>query len=241
MAASWGPAAGTAQVAASVPGTVRGPGGRPHTEDLPGLAVEVLDSPHWPPFLTAPCPPCSLCRQLQVSLSSLGTRQGQSPRAVAVHTALLTPRLPVPGRGACGSSPSCDCLSPCISACAPTASPPGQDARGSLSPPRGAESPSRGRRLSPPTPAAPQLSPSDLVPSFVASEVTGAHPVPSQRSREMSVPIDQRAHRPGAGRLSVRWASPGSRASLGAGPRAAAWGGSLWSLAGTGLSRGEEG
>lgn len=96
---------------------------RPHTEDLPGLAVEVLDSPHWPPFLTAPCPPCSLCRQLQVSLSSLGTRQGQSPRAVAVHTALLTPRLPVPGRGACGSSPSCDCLSPCISACAPTAPP----------------------------------------------------------------------------------------------------------------------
>lgn len=95
----------------------------PHTEDLPGLAVEVLDSPHWPPFLTAPCPPCSLCRQLQVSLSSLGTRQGQSPRAVAVHTALLTPRLPVPGRGACGSSPSCDCLSPCISACAPTAPP----------------------------------------------------------------------------------------------------------------------
>lgn len=134
MAASWGPAAGTAQVAASVPGTVRGPGGRPHTEDLPGLAVEVVDSPHWPPFLTAPCPPCSLCRQLQVSLSSLGTRQGQSPRAVAVHTALLTPRLPGPGRGACGSSPSCDCLagpwgtvlvslSPCISACAPTAPP----------------------------------------------------------------------------------------------------------------------
>lgn len=84
----------------------------PHTEDLPGLAIEVLDSPHWPPFLTAPCPPCSLCRQLQVSLSSLGTRQGQSPRAVAVHTALLTPRLPVPGRGACGSSPSCDCPVP---------------------------------------------------------------------------------------------------------------------------------